>query len=225
MARATTPLHLSRMEPHANQPVVYAGAPLDDAEALLIMVHGRNAAPKNILELIERFDRPRIACAAPAAAGGTWYPNGFMTPRAGNEPGLSSALHMLNTLVNSAVARGMPAHRIVLLGFSQGACLTSEFVLRHPRRYGGAVLFSGGLIGPPGTTWDDVTADYNAMPVFLGCSDVDGHIPKERVLDTAAVFRRLGATVTCTLYPGMGHLVNDDEITQLQQILDAVSVA
>jgi len=213
------------MEPHANQPVVYAGAPIAHADALLIMVHGRNAAPKNILELIDRFDRPRIACAAPAAAGGTWYPNGFMTPREGNEPGLSSALEMLNTLVESCIAHGLPAHRIVLLGFSQGACLTSEFVLRHPRRYGGAVLFSGGLIGPPGTSWDDATGHYDAMPVFLGCSDIDGHIPRERVLDTAAVFRRLGASVTCTLYPGMGHLVNDDEIRELQHILDRASVS
>jgi len=225
MASTAETRQLSPMEPHANQAVVYAGASVDDADALLIMVHGRNAAPKNILELIDRFDRPRIACAAPAAAGGTWYPNGFMTPRAGNEPGLSSALAMLDALVESSIARGMPAHRIVLLGFSQGACLTSEFVLRHPRRYGGAVLFSGGLIGPPGTTWDDVTGDYQSMPAFLGCSDVDGHIPKERVLDTAAVFQRLGASVTCMLYPGMGHLVNDDEIIELQRILDAVTAS
>lgn len=213
----------TRDDPHAGQPVVMAGAAVEQADALLIMVHGRNAAPRNILELIDRFDRPRIACAAPAAAGGTWYPNGFMTPREGNEPGLSSALAMLDGLVESFVARGMPARRIVLLGFSQGACLTSEFALRHPRRYGGAVLFSGGLIGPPGTSWDDVTGDYQQMPVFLGCSDIDSHIPKERVLDTAAVFRRLGAAVTCTLYPGMGHLVNDDEITELRRILDAAA--
>ncbi len=148
-----------------------------------------------------------------------------MTPRAGNEPWLSAALATLEELVTSVVARGTPAHRIVLLGFSQGACLASEFVLRHPRRYGGAVYFSGGLIGPPGTTWDDVSGNYDGMPVFLGCSDVDGHIPKERVLDTADVFRRLGAEVTCTLYPGMGHLVNDDEIAELQRILDVASAA
>jgi predicted esterase len=146
-----------------------------------------------------------------------------MAPRATNEPGLSSALTMLDGLVESLIARGFPAHKIVLLGFSQGACLTSEFVLRHPRRYGGAVIFSGGLIGVPGTSWDDVSGDYAQMPLFLGCSDVDGHIPKERVIETERVFRRLHASVTCTLYPGMGHLVNDDEIRELQRILDRVA--
>ncbi len=211
------------MEPHANPPVVYAGAPIAAAAAVLIMVHGRNAAPRNILELIDRFQRPRVACAAPAAAGGTWYPNSFMAPRASNGPGLSSALVMLEALVIAIIDRGVPAKKIVLLGFSQGACLTSEFVLRHPRRYGGVSIFSGGLIGVPGTTWDDVTASLDGTPMFFGCSDIDGHVPQERVLESETVFRRLGARVTRTLYPGMGHLVNDDEIHELQQILDEAS--
>jgi predicted esterase len=211
------------MEPHANQPVVSAGAPLDAADAVVIMVHGRNAAPRNILELVDRVQRPRVSCIAPAAAGGTWYPNSFMAPRASNEPGLSSALVMLEALVTATIARGVPANKIVLLGFSQGACLTSEFVLRHPRRYGGVAIFSGGVIGVPGTTWDDVTASLDGTPMFFGCSDIDAHIPKERVLESAAVFQRLGARVTCTLYPGMGHLVNDHEIHALQQMLDEAS--
>ena len=210
------------MEPHGNEPAVYAGASLDDADAVLIMVHGRNAAPKNILELIPRFNRPRIACVGPAAAGGMWYPYSFMAPRETNEPGLTSALTMLEALVQRLIARGFPPHKIVLLGFSQGACLTSEFAIRQPRRYGGIVILSGGAIGEPGTTWDDVTGDFASTPVFLGCSDVDGHIPKDRVLKSAALFRQLHAQVTCTLYPGMGHLVNDDEIAALQKILDGV---
>ena len=218
--------HFADMEPHANQPVVYAGAPFDSADAFMILVHGRNAAPRNILELIPRFDRPRVACAGPAAAGGTWYPNSFMAPRASNEPGLSSALSMLDGLVASAMERGMPSHKILLLGFSQGACLTSEFVLRHPRRYGGVAIFSGGLIGQPGTRWDDVTgapdSSLEGVPMFFGCSDVDPHIPQERVLESEAVFARLGARVRRTLYPGMGHLVNDDEIHELQLIIDEV---
>ncbi len=217
------------MEPHANQPVVYAGAPLNDADAFMILVHGRNAAPKNILELIPRFDRPRVACAGPAAAGGTWYPNSFMAPRASNEPGLSSALLMLDTMIDAAIARGTPSHKIILLGFSQGACLTSEFVLRHPRRFGGVAVFSGGLIGEPGTSWDSLADDYapslRDVPMFFGCSDVDHHIPKERVLESEAVFRRLGARVRRTLYAGMGHLVNDDEIHELQMIIDAVTTS
>lgn len=211
------------MEPHANQPVVFAGAPVESAKAVLIMVHGRNAAPKNILELIERFDRPEIACAAPAAAGGTWYPNSFMAERSSNEPGLSSALAMLDSLVERLISQGFSSKRIALLGFSQGACLTSEFVLRHPRRYGAVAIFSGGLIGPPGTTWDDVSGSYDGMPMFFGCSDIDSHIPKERVIDSELVFRRLDANVKRTLYPGMGHLVNDDEIRELQTLLDTVT--
>jgi predicted esterase len=208
---------------HAGAPMVHEGAALEDADAVLIMVHGRNAAPRNIVELIPRFDRPRVACIAPAANGGTWYPYGFMEPRARNEPSLSTALTMLESLVVSLIDRGVASQKIALLGFSQGACLTSEFVLRHPRRYGGVAIFSGGLIGEPGTTWDDVSASYDGTPVFLGCSDVDGHIPKERVIETETVFRRLGARVTRTLYPNMGHLVNDDEIGALQRILDEIS--
>jgi predicted esterase len=210
------------MGPHANQPVVYSGAPLDHADAAMIMVHGRNAGPNNILSLVPAIDRARFACIAPAAAGGTWYPFSFLAPREQNEPGLSSALEVLDSLVAGLMERGFPSHRIVLLGFSQGACLASEFVIRHPRRYGGLLVLSGGLIGPPGTTWDDVTTSFDGMPVFLGCSDVDGHIPKERVIESAATFERLGASVKYTLYPGMGHLVNEDEIAQVQAVLDTV---
>lgn len=150
-----------------------------------------------------------------------------MTPRESNEPNLTSALTMLDALVASAIGSGTPAHKIVLLGFSQGACLTSEFVLRHPRRYGGVAIFSGGLIGVPGTTWEDVSSApaLTGVPMFFGCSDIDGHIPKERVLESEAVFRRLGANVRRTLYPGMGHLVNDDEIGELQRILDEVATS
>ena len=210
------------MGPHANQPVVYSGAPLDRADAAMIMVHGRNAGPNNILSLVPAIDRARFACLAPAAAGGTWYPFSFLVPREQNEPGLSSALEVLDTLVTDLMQRGFPSHRIALLGFSQGACLASEFVIRHPRRYGGLLVLSGGLIGPPGTIWDDVTTSLDGMPVFLGCSDVDGHIPKERVIESAATFDRLGARVKQNLYPGMGHLVNEDEIAEVQAVLDTV---
>src|ERR1035437_7499184 len=166
------------MEPHADQPVVHAGAPLDGADAVMIMVHGRNAGPNAILSLCAAIDRPRFACVAPAAAGGSWYPFSFLAPREQNEPGLSSGLAVIESLVDDLIEHGRPAHKIVLLGFSQGACLASEFAIRHPRRYGGVLVLSGGLIGPPGTTWDDVSTSLRGTPVFLGCSDLDGHIPK-----------------------------------------------
>ena len=210
------------MQPHAGQPILRAGAEPSAAQAAMIMIHGRNAAPANILELAPVLDRPDFLYVAPAAAGGTWYPFSFMEARAKNEPGISSGLFVIEFLVNQLIASGFPPHRIMLLGFSQGACLTSEFSIRHPRRYGGVMVLSGGLIGPPGTTWDDVTASLDGTPVFLGCSDVDSHIPAERVLESEAVFRRLGANVTRKLYPGMGHTVIADEISQVQRVMDSV---
>ena len=213
------------MEPHANQPVVHAGAPLDGAEAVMIMVHGRGSGPAGILSLVPAIARPRVACIAPSAAGGTWYPFSFLAPRAQNEPGLSSALGVIESLVADLMQRGVSSHKIVLLGFSQGACLASEFTIRHPRRYGGVLVLSGGLIGPPGTSWGDVTSSLDGTPVFLGCSDVDGHIPKERVIESEVEFTRLGARVKRTLYPGMGHVVNANEIAEVQAVLDAVLAA
>lgn len=201
---------------------MHGGAPLDSAAAVAILVHGRGADPRDMIGLAQAFQRPGLACLAPAAAGNTWYPYSFMSPRERNEPGISSGLAVIENLVTDCLARGFDASRIVIGGFSQGACLASEFCIRHPRRYGGLLAFSGGLIGPPETTWDDVTADLTGMPVFLGCSDVDPHIPKERVLATEQVFARLGASVVRKLYPGMGHTINEDEIREGRRILDGV---
>ena len=209
------------MQPHAGQPILRAGAAPDAARAAMIMIHGRNAAPANILDLVPVLDRPEFLYVAPAAAGGTWYPLSFMAPREKNEPGISSGLAVIESLVSDLMTVFAP-QQIMLLGFSQGACLTSEFSIRHPRRYGGVMVLSGGLIGPLGTSWDTVTTSLDGTPVFLGCSDVDSHIPAERVLESEAVFRRLGAAVTRKLYPGMGHTVIGDEIEQVQRVMDAV---
>lgn len=208
-------------DPHAGQPVVEAGVPLGQGDAVVILAHGRNAGPANILELAEVLAVSGVTYLAPAAANRTWYPLSFLAERGQNEPFLSSALAHLARTVAEAEAAGVPPGHIVLGGFSQGACLTSEFVYRHPARYGGLLVFSGGLIGPPGTTWDDASP-LAGMPVFLGCSDVDPHIPKARVQESAAVFDRMGATVTTRLYPGMGHTISDDEIGHARAILAAV---
>jgi predicted esterase len=207
-------------DPHAGQPVLAAGVPLDGARAAAILVHGRNAGPRNILELATPLAHPGVAFLAPAAAGHTWYPLSFLAERVQNEPGLSSALGVLRQHVDDIEAHGIPRSRIVLLGFSQGACLAAEFALRHPGRYGGLVVFSGGLIGPPGTTWDE-PGDFDGTPAFFGCSDVDGHVPRWRVDESAAVFTRMGAATTLRIYPGMGHLVNDDEIAAARAIIAA----
>jgi len=210
------------MQPHAGQPILRAGAAPDAARAAMIMIHGRNAGPANILDLVPLLDRPEFLYLAPAAAGGTWYPFSFMAPREKNEPGISSGLFVIESVVAELMAWGFAPQQIMLLGFSQGACLTSEYSIRHPRRYGGVMALSGGLIGPPGTSWDDVTTSLDGTPVFLGCSDVDPHIPAERVLESEAVFRRLGATVTRRLYPGMAHTVIGDEIEHVQRVMDTV---
>ena len=210
------------MEPHAGQPASEAGMPLGQAPAAVIMVHGRNAGPANILDLVPRLARPNLTYLAPAAANRTWYPHSFMAGIASNEPGLSSGLGVLESLLARTQAAGIPRSRIVLLGFSQGACLTAEFAVRHASRFGGVVVFSGGVIGPPGTRWDDA-GRFDGTPVFLGCSDHDSHVPDSRVSESAELFRRMGADVTKRIYPGMGHLVNDDEIAFAQELLAAVS--
>jgi len=210
------------VKPHAGQPLATAGAPLGKSPVALIMVHGRNAAPANILSLVPSFGRPDLTYLAPAAAGGTWYPLSFMAEKEKNEPGLSSAQWVLDQLVRHVVDSGVRKDRIVLLGFSQGACLSAEFAASHADRYGGVVLYSGGLIGPPGTTWN-YPGSFGGTPVFLGCSDVDAHVPKTRVDESAAVFQRIGATVTERIYPGMGHLVNDEEISFTRTLLGELS--
>ncbi|MFI5230340.1 MAG: alpha/beta hydrolase [Gemmatimonadales bacterium] len=210
------------MKPHEGGSVMLAGASLDGARGAAILVHGRGASPANILELVPAIDRPDIAYLAPGAVGGTWYPNSFMAERESNEPGISSGLGVIAGLVDMLMARGFESRHILLLGFSQGACLSSEFAIRHPRRYAGVMVLSGGLIGPPGTSWDDVSGDFGGTPVFLGCSDIDAHIPAARVIESEAVFRRLGAEVARVLYSGMGHLVNDDEIVRVQRAIDAI---
>lgn len=206
------------MAPHDHEPVTALGAPLGAAPVAVILMHGRNAGPANILDLAARFLRPDLTYLAPAAAGRTWYPHSFLADRESNEPGLSSALGVVARLVAEADAAGVPRHQVVIAGFSQGACLAAEFAVRHPARYGGIVVYSGGVIGPPGTVWPD-TGDLAGTPMFFGCSDVDSHVPDARVGESAALCTRLGAEVTRRVYPAMGHLVNDDEIAWMQTLL------
>ena len=209
------------MEPHAGQPVVEAGRPLGEAPVAMIMVHGRNAGPANILDLVPRLARPEVTYLAPAAASRSWYPHSFMADIPANEPGLSSALGVLRSLVARIEGAGIPRTRIVMLGFSQGACLTTEFAVRHASRFGGFVAYSGGAIGPPGTRWDE-SGRFDGTPIFFGCSDRDGHVPESRVIESADLCARMGAAVTRRIYPGMGHLVNDDEIAWTQNLLDTL---
>lgn len=198
------------------------GLPLGEGRAVVIMIHGRNAAPRNILDLVPAIRHADVTYLAPAAAGGTWYPLSFMAPIPQNEPGITSGIAVIHRLIADAVSHGVPTERIVLLGFSQGACLTVTAAQRRPDRYGGVIVYSGGLIGPPGTAWQE-RGSFGGAPVFFGCSDQDAHVPEERVRASAAVFERMGATVTTRIYPGMGHLVNEDEIAFTRDLLASLA--
>ncbi len=208
--------------PHQNQSVLYAGEPLQTARAAMLMIHGRGATAESILELGSQFKGSGFAYLAPQAAHNAWYPNSFLAPIASNEPGLSSGLAVIQSLLIQITMAGIPLERTMLLGFSQGACLSLEFVARHAQCYGGVVGLSGGLIGPDGTPRNYI-GSLAGTPVFLGCSDIDPHIPKQRVLDSAEVLERLGGNVTMRLYPGMGHSVNWDEIRFVQDMMDALT--
>lgn len=188
----------------------------------MIMVHGRNASPGSILELADALDHPAFTYLAPAAAGGTWYPLSFMAKIEKNEPGISSGISVIHGLIESALKIGIPTQRIMLLGFSQGACLSATAALRRPSRYGGVIGYSGGLIGPPGIPWD-TTGSFDGTPVFLGCSDEDSHIPRARVDESAAAFEEMGANVTERIYPRMGHTVNEDEIAFTRELMNRVT--
>jgi predicted esterase len=184
----------------------------------MILLHGRGASAEDILGLAHELQLNDIAYLAPRAAGRTWYPYSFLAPIAQNEPGITSALGVISRLIEDARANGVDARHIAILGFSQGACLTLEYAARHAARYAGVFGLSGGLIGPPGTV-HDYAGSLDGTPVFLGCSDVDAHIPLERVRESADVFRRMHANVDERIYEGMGHTVNKDEIDAIKSVL------
>lgn len=204
--------------PHNGQPVLVAGAPLATARAAMVMIHGRGASAEDILALAAEFAAPDVAFLAPQAADGAWYPQRFIAPLAANEPFLSSALATVGRLVEHITSTGIPQERVFLLGFSQGACLALEYAARNPQRYGGVIALSGGLIGPIGTAFD-YAGSLAGTSVFLGCSDVDFHIPLERVHESTAAMRALGGDVTERIYPGMGHTVNADETAFVRELL------
>jgi phospholipase/carboxylesterase len=203
---------------HTNQPLYTGGVPLESAQAAMILLHGRGASAQDILSLTGHFDPGDIAYLAPQAAGAQWYPNRFIAPLASNEPWFSSALARIQSILTQVQDAGIPIERTFLLGFSQGACLALEYAARHPQPYGGVFGLSGALI-EHGDQPRQYTGSLAEAPVFLGCSDIDFHIPLDRVLRSAQIFRNLGATVTERIYPGMGHTVNEDEISVIHELL------
>lgn len=207
--------------PHQRQQLLQAGEMFDDAKAAMIMIHGRGATAGNILMLAENLDQPGFTYIAPQAANYTWYPYSFMAPIEDNEPGISSGLQVIADIFQNLEEKGIPYEKTILLGFSQGACLATEYAARNPRRYGGTVGLSGGLIGPE-VSAQNYNGSLDGTPVFLGCSDIDPHIPKERVEETAEIFRQLGGDVTMRLYPNMEHTINEDEIDRVKEMMQVL---
>jgi phospholipase/carboxylesterase len=210
-------------DPHNSQPVLRGGAPLEGARGVVVLLHGRGASAEDILMLGEALQRPELALVAPQAAGHTWYPNSFLAPRESNEPYLSSALAKVAAVVEDIEAAGVPRERIVIAGFSQGACLTTEFAASNPARYAGLIAFTGGLIGPLGM---DLHHDGQLLgtPALLLSGDPDPHVPWQRVEETARELNRMGAVVQAVRYPGRPHTVSMPEIelarTLLQQAFE-----
>jgi len=205
-------------DPHRGQPILRRGAEPARARLAVICIHGRGASAEDILTVADELELDDVAYLAPQAAGNTWYPYSFLAPLNDNQPGLNSALGVVAAIVDDLSAQQIPSERVAVLGFSQGACLSLEYAARHARRYAAVIAFSGGLIGPPGAP-REYTGSMDGTPLFIGCSDIDPHIPVERVRDSAVVFRGLSAQVEERIYPRMGHTINGDEISRVRKLL------
>ena len=214
---------LHEKDPHLNQPVLFTGEKIETAKAAVILIHGRGSTAEDIMSLSNEFKYPGFLYAAPRAFGNTWYPYSFLRPVEENEPGLSSALNTIDMLLNKILNTGVPQEKIIVLGFSQGACLTLEYAARNAGRYGGIIGFSGGLIGEE-INRDNYKASFERTPVFLGCSDIDFHIPKIRVDETEELIKNMGGDVTKRIYKNMGHTINRDEISFVQNLINQMGI-
>jgi predicted esterase len=210
------------MNPHLQQPVQTSGARLEHCSAAAVLLHGRGRSPEEMIALAERLAVPEVAYLAPAAEGASWYPHSFLEPLTNNQPRLSYALEVCQHHMLLLHAQGLSLKKIVLVGFSQGACLAAEYVWRNPAPYGGVILFTGGLHGPPGTTWAKQVGDFAHTPLLISGADEDSWVPATRMRESAEAFQRMGADVQLQLYPGDSHIVSDTEIAAARSILTHV---
>jgi len=209
------------MTPHTQTPTLQAGAPIKEATAAILLLHGRGGSAEDILALGQALQpAPTVALLAPQATNSTWYPQSFLAPREQNEPYLTAALARIANEIAQLQAAGIPISRILIAGFSQGACLSTEFVTTHPNRYAGLIAFTGGLVGPPGT---DLThhGSLAGTPALLLGGDPDPHVPWARVQQSADVLTAMGADVTTHRYPGKPHSVSGEELTLARQLVHA----
>jgi len=197
---------------------IAAGKNLEEASKVLFMIHGRGGTAEDILGLSDHLNVHEFALLAPKATNNTWYPYSFLAPPSQNEPWLSSALQVLKEIVNDLAAKGFSEKSIYFLGFSQGACLTLEFVTRNATRYGGVVAFTGGLIGDK-VYAENYKGDFSGTPVFIGTSDPDPHVPVQRVNESELILQKMNANITKKIYKGMGHTINQDEIDTVSKII------
>ncbi len=211
-------MHNEPLDPHKDQPVHRLGPSLESAAGAVIMLHGRGASADDILNLAQAMYHPKLAYLAPDAEGHSWYPNRFIAPRDQNEPWLTSALNKVESTVQLALDAGIPTDRIVVCGFSQGACLSTEFIATHPARYAGLFAFTGGLIGPLGMPMN-YSGDLQGTPALVASGDPDPHIPWQRVQESADVLEKMNAKVTLRRYPGRAHTVSADEVRYATAIL------
>ncbi|MBN2503323.1 MAG: alpha/beta fold hydrolase [Anaerolineales bacterium] len=203
---------------HAEQPRLQVGTALEKASCAVILLHGRGSTAQTMVPLAQVINPGMAALLIPQAAENTWYPHSAFGPIEDNEPYLSSALARIATLVEELQSQGFADEQIVFGGFSQGACLASEYAARNATRYGGLFVLSGALIGPPGTR-RDYPGSFAEMPVFIGGSDIDPWVSHDLIAETAAVFERMGAKVDFRTYPGIAHTVVQDEIDAVRDIL------
>lgn len=198
--------------------VLLKGRKLGDAEKVLVLLHGRGANAEDILSLADYLEVSDFTLLAPQATGNTWYPNSFLAPPYTNEPWLSSAISLIDEITEDINDNGIDDSNIFYLGFSQGACLTLEYVARNATRYGGVVAFTGGLIGDK-IYGQNYSGDFAMTPVFIGTSDPDPHVPVQRVQDSVKVLTGMNALVTEKIYKNMGHTINEDEIEIVNNVI------
>lgn len=209
------------MNVHMKEPTKYHGASISEAKAFVLSLHGRNQSPDIILEVADRIGLDGVHYAAPQAFQNSWYPERFMAPIEKNEPFLTYSLDVCRRQLKQWTEHGVATEKIVLMGFSQGACLAAEYAIRNPGRYGGLLIFTGALIGPDGTSWP-VKGSFEGTLVFLGTSDEDEWIPVERVHEMDAMLIKMGAKTDKRVYKGKGHLVNDEEIDAARSIIKGI---
>ena len=191
--------------------ILQGGVPIEEAKNAMIMIHGRGGDARGIMELSQYFPLNDFALLAPQATNSTWYPYSFLAPADQNEPWLSSAIHIIHSLIEEIIEKGIPSHKIYLLGFSQGACLTLESTARRAQKFGGVIAFTGGLIGDT-INRENYNGDFMGTPVFIGTGDPDPHVPVQRAKDSTIILQDMGATVTEKIYPGIGHTITKEEI-------------